>query len=308
MDSFSHTMLGAVIAKAGFRQRLGRYATAALAISALFPDTDFIFRFWGPFISLKMHRGFTHSFLGVFIAALFLALIFSWLTGFKRFWVLVGLCSIGGLSHLFFDLMTSFGTQIFYPFTTKRYALDWIFILDGVITLSLLLPLILMRGRPQRAAICARLGLAVVIGYIALGAVNHSLALNKFRGQLIEKGIKFEQLAALPRPFGPFRWSGLARAGDEVYRTQIKLLSSELEPLQRFASSAPNRYVLAARNLEEVKIYRWFARFPIETYTAKGEEHVVEYTDLRFRLGERRDPFLLRVILNKEGQLVRVEF
>lgn len=307
MDSITHTLAGLTIAKAGFRQRLGKYATAALGISAVFPDIDFIFSFWGPFVSLKMHRGFTHSFPGIIVTSLLLAGIFRLGFRVRNFWAFFGICLIGNLVHVFFDLMTSFGTQLFYPFSTQRYSLDWLFLLDGVVTASLLAPLIIMKGRPHRALPAARIGLAVLALYLTMAAINHHVALQRFKASLQQRGISYAQVAVLPRPFGPFRFSGLAQQEGVIYRAQLSLFSSQVTDWQKFASSIPNRYVLAARNLEEVKFYRWFARFPLETYTASGSQHVVEYMDLRFRLGGRNS-FILRVVMNGKGQVLRIEF
>lgn len=308
MDTISHGLAGVLAAKAGFRQRLGPYATAALLISAVFPDVDFVASLWGPFASLKFHRSITHSFLGVTIAAFLLGGIFRLLSGRKNYWGFTGICAIGTFSHMIFDLLTSFGTQLFYPFSTERYSLDWIFILDPVITLSALVPLILMRGRPARALRCARVGVAVLVGYLVITGIGHSIAVKRFEASLKEAGIRYDTVAALPGFLGPFRWSGLAKGEGTVYRSQFNILFSSEVKMEKFVSSAPNRYIEAARDLDEVKLYLWFARFPVEIYFSNGQEHTVEYSDVRFRLSNRRNPFFLKVVMNEEARVVRVEF
>ena len=308
MDIISHGLAGALIAKSGFSQRIGPSATALGVISAVFPDVDFIASAFGPWASLKAHRGITHSFFGLILEALFLAFLFRTFGSYKRFLPLFALAFLGVSSHISFDLMTSFGTQILQPFSAERYALDWIFILDPFFTGSILIALTLGWLLPSRGRVFARAGLIVLVGYIALLAINHQVALGSFREALEERSISYQRVAAMPRPLGPFRWSGFALDDGGVYRAWFSTLKKEPIMLERFKSSPPNRYVLAARNLEEVRIYRWFARFPIETYEEREGRHVVEYSDLRFSGIGGRNLFNLRVVMDDGGRVVRVEF
>ena len=49
--------------------------------------------------------------------------------------------AVGIASHILFDWITSFGIMFWIPFSRRRYALDWVFILDpfftGIVSLTL---------------------------------------------------------------------------------------------------------------------------------------------------------------------------
>jgi membrane-bound metal-dependent hydrolase YbcI (DUF457 family) len=145
MDTLTHGLAGALIAKTGFSQRIGKVATAVLVVSAVFPDSDIIVDIVGnEFLYLKYHRSLTHSFLGAFLFSALLAGIFYRFSTYKKYWDLYFLCLLGILSHIFLDLPTSFGTMIFFPFSDRRVAWDMIFIIDLIFTGIIVTPQLIL--------------------------------------------------------------------------------------------------------------------------------------------------------------------
>ena len=63
MDSITQAVLGATIAEAGFRRRLGGRAVAFGAICGALPDLDIAAGFIDQWATLTNHRGFSHSLL-----------------------------------------------------------------------------------------------------------------------------------------------------------------------------------------------------------------------------------------------------
>ena len=115
------------------------WAAAAGAIFALLPDVDYFFIFWDRLAFIRYHRGFSHSLVALPFFALAGALLGRVLGGprwFKPLFIL-GLAVL--LSHLLLDLATSYGTQILSPFSRRRFALDWIFIIDPYFTALLVI-------------------------------------------------------------------------------------------------------------------------------------------------------------------------
>src|SRR3972149_6677585 len=68
MDTVTHALAGSLSAQAGFRQRMGRVATGALTVSAAAPDIDGLMRFQDTAFYLSVHRGITHSVVGIVLA------------------------------------------------------------------------------------------------------------------------------------------------------------------------------------------------------------------------------------------------
>jgi membrane-bound metal-dependent hydrolase YbcI (DUF457 family) len=159
MDTITHGVAGALISKAVFGGQdlfrsgpinRARIITWSLTLGAIFPDSD-IFREWlssNPLLILTWHRSITHSLVSMPFFALLLAALTRWFIRWRKwdapaFWVLAGIYALGILSHIFLDLVTSFGTMIWSPLEWSRPAWDLIFIIDFTFTALLLAPQIL---------------------------------------------------------------------------------------------------------------------------------------------------------------------
>jgi len=145
MDPITHGIAGALLGKSFFAKREGRIATYAAVLGAVFPDVDVFAELFtrDPLSVIRYHRGFTHSFFGLPLFAVFLA----WLTrialrkrGAPSFGMLTLIYAVGIASHILLDATTSFGTRLLNPFSADRVAWDLIFIIDFSFTAILLVP------------------------------------------------------------------------------------------------------------------------------------------------------------------------
>jgi membrane-bound metal-dependent hydrolase YbcI (DUF457 family) len=186
MDTVTHGIAGALLGKGYFSERYGRVATFAATLGAVFPDADVVSEIFSrdPMGIVKYHRAITHSF--VFLP--FFAVLFASLTGVlvpllarkserfrdlksPPFAVLTLIYGIGIASHILLDGMTSFGTRMWFPISTKRVAWDLLFIIDFTFTSLVLLPQLLAWMYPdygndvgQSRARATRLWIALTVG------------------------------------------------------------------------------------------------------------------------------------------------
>jgi membrane-bound metal-dependent hydrolase YbcI (DUF457 family) len=146
MDPLTHGLTGALLGKGYFSERHGHTAAFAVTLGAVFPDVDVVAEFFSrdPLSVIKYHRGFTHSFVGLPLFAAALALLTRW---WRRkdpqgpSWSILAVAyGVGIASHIFLDAMTSYGTQIWNPFSSDRTAWDLLFIIDFSLTAIVLLP------------------------------------------------------------------------------------------------------------------------------------------------------------------------
>jgi len=308
MDNLTHGLAAALVARAGFSQRMGRTATVALVIAGEAPDVDAILRLGGLPFYLEYHRGFTHSLLGAVVLALPLGWLFWKRGGGKRYWPWVGLSLLGILLHIFLDLITSYGTMVLYPFSSTRYAWDLVFILDPYVTgfiLSALLATFLLK---RRSALPARIGLALLAGYLLLVASNHAQALARTRTAALAEGQKILKVAAFPLPFSPFRWSGVVETDEATYQTVFSVLDPAPPTFVAYPKMSLNGPLKSVEDEDIVHLFRWFARFPVTEVKGDGRFKVVEYFDLRFQVIPGRKPFLVRVILDEKGRVLKSGF
>ena len=174
MDTVTHGIVGALIGKAFFAEdpsqiaptwlekprTAGRVAIISATLGAIFPDIDV---FAGPIARnplalIAWHRSLTHSLVllpawGLLLAALTygLARLIDWPA--PNYGMLTAIYAIGLASHVFLDLITSFGTMIWSPLDYSRPAWDWLFIIDLSLTSLALLPQLAAWAyqRPKRA-------------------------------------------------------------------------------------------------------------------------------------------------------------
>jgi len=159
MDTITHGIAGALIGKAVFRgedmfalrpMNRGRFITWSLMLAAMFPDAD-VFRdtfSHDKLLIVTWHRSITHSLVLLLLWALLLAGITRAFAKWRKweappFAALTGIYSVGILSHILLDLVTSFGTMIWSPLERSRPAWDMIFIVDFTLSAVLLVPQLL---------------------------------------------------------------------------------------------------------------------------------------------------------------------
>jgi membrane-bound metal-dependent hydrolase YbcI (DUF457 family) len=155
MDTLTHGIAGALLGKGYFSERYGRVATFAATLGAIFPDADVVAQIFSrdPLAIVRYHRALTHSFVGLpFFAVLFAILTRSLVPVLKRksdrfrdlesppLGILTLIYAIGIASHILLDGMTSFGTRMWFPISSKRVAWDLLFIIDFTFTALVLLP------------------------------------------------------------------------------------------------------------------------------------------------------------------------
>ncbi|NUB06714.1 metal-dependent hydrolase [Azospirillum sp. Vi22] len=269
MDTITQMLLGATVAQAGFRRRLGRRALAVGAGIALIPDLD-VAAGWigGPFANWVHHRGLTHSILFGPIAGLLLGwLVWRWQrrrhgpdspwggTDALRPWVWLAILAL--MTHPVIDVFTSYGTQWLYPLTTTRFAINAMPIIDPIYSLILLFSLVAGVALRKRAALAqdiAGAALILVTAYTLGGwAINdrvEAIARAQTGGTA--------QVAAYPTLFQPLLRRVVAETPDAVLVGFHSVLGDgkiQWERFERHRSPA----IAAVAATPEAEVFRWFS-------------------------------------------------
>jgi len=159
MDTITHGIAGALLAKAAFNGadlfppepvNKRRIITWSLTLGAIFPDSDVLRDFISrnPMLMVTWHRSITHSLLCLPLWTVLLAALTFAVCRWRRwdspsYIALCSLWAVGILSHIFLDLVTTFGTMIWSPYRWSRPAWDILFIIDFSFTAILLIPQLL---------------------------------------------------------------------------------------------------------------------------------------------------------------------
>ncbi len=213
MDSVTHIVLGACIGEAIAGKRIGKKAMLVGAVANSFPDIDVVL---SPFLrtasDVLAHRGFTHSFLFIVLAAPLLA------------WLCVKLFSKNGemsfgrwlffwalqlLVHDVLDAFNAYGTGWFEPFSHYRVSFNTMYVADPLFTIWLLMAsvalLILQRSSARRMT-WVKVGLGLSIAYLLLG-VGFKLHIDgEVRRDLERKHRAFDNVFSTPTMLNNILW------------------------------------------------------------------------------------------------------
>lgn len=198
MDPISQGTLGAAIPASAWTPKKYRVAVLLGCLAGLAPDLDiFIQSDTDPLLFLEYHRQFTHALLFVPVGALVVAgatflLTRRWL----RFRESYLACFLGYASHGLLDACTSYGTQMFWPFSDYRVSWDVISIIDPLFTIPLLICIVI--GVVKRNRVVAWFGLGWCVLYLGFGALQQDRAIHEGRQIAEEQGHTTELLTAKP--------------------------------------------------------------------------------------------------------------
>lgn len=312
MDPITHGLAGALIAEAGFRQKLGNRARLALTAASMFPDIDIVYRIGGLPTYLSNHRGLTHSFVGVLTSGILFGGILGRLDEERRYLPWISACLVALFSHQILDVITSYGTILLYPFSRTRFYFDWVFIIDVFLSGTLLVSLIYSLRNEEAAQKRARWGLVATSIYIAFCACNHSLAVYQLTKSTEENQIAYRSIDAVPQLGLPFRWSGIIDARTQYYQVSFLNFHRPQPPFTIFTKTTGSLWENKARETELGVLFFWFARYPVINEYDKEHVHIVQFSDLRFYIRVSkfalRTPFVLEVKMDESGKVLQSDF
>ncbi len=247
----------------------------------------------------------------------------------RRFLPALLCMTLAALTHPMIDLLTSYGTMIFAPWDTARYAMDVIAIVDIPFTLTLLLTLmfcfVTREDLWRRRARIALGGFILAGAYLGAGLAAHAHVVAMARQ---EAGDSFVQADAYPAPGSILLWRSLLQTRDAWQVKRVHLLSGWVDPpaaapaqsgapAGRIAATRPaaqratilkyNRWVDLA--LEQPDVKRFYARASghvLATYEKTGGKDVVRLHDLRYgrEVGSLETLWCYEVAFGPGGKIV----
>ncbi len=223
MDPISQGSLGAVLPQSVLRHKnLGRL-TLCGALAGMAPDLDvFISSDVDPLMFLVFHRQFTHALVFIPIGALIVAgCLFPFLRKSLEFKHVYIACLLGYATHGFLDSCTSYGTQLFWPFSDYRVAWNTVSVLDPAFTIPLLLAVI--AGLIWRRRWLPWFGLTWVIAYLLVGVFQSQRALDAGEQLAMARGHVPERLTIKPGFANQLLWRSIYEHNDVFYIDAIRV-------------------------------------------------------------------------------------
>jgi len=266
MDPVTQGAFGAVFAQTqGSPKNLAKAALIG-GIAGMAPDLDVLIRSSNDsLLALEYHRQFTHSILFIPIGGLICSLLLHPLLGRRfgvTFWQTLLWCIIGFATHGLLDSCTSYGTQLFWPFSNMRVAWDVIAIIDPLVTLPLLALIIFAARRKSRRYVS--IALAWLGLYFGFSTYQHSRALDEGLKFAESRGLNVMNIEAKPSFANIFIWKVVTTTKDAYYVDAVKIGLNKKNTQQK----------------KDVERFRWFSK----GYIAEDPQNPNRVIDVRYSM------------------------
>ncbi|HET6360652.1 MAG TPA: metal-dependent hydrolase [Gemmatimonadota bacterium] len=317
MDNVSHTLTGWALARAaGTSPPPG--TTLALVLASNLPDIDLVLQARSDAAYILFHRGLTHSLVGLVVLPIALAAGLWWAYGGRTRFAWLALISAAGVAmHLVYDLVTPWGTMLLYPFSSERFALEWLFIVDFVTWALPAGVLVVSRRRAERGRAAVVVWLLALFVYGAAAAGIHRQAVSVVVASERAQGRQVAEAVAFPRLGAPWRWSGIAVGPLEAPEPRIAVhrmrgIPPRATRTERIDRRFDDPWVARALATREGQAYLWWARVPVADVARTNGLAVVTLRDLRFAravvpAAESWTPFAIRFRFDeRSGRLIDV--
>lgn len=304
MDSLTQIVLGASVGEAILGRKVGNKAILYGAIAGTIPDLDVLSGFFLDTVTgIEWHRGFSHS----IVFAVVFAPVFGWLVSkierkssttwqdwsWLMFW--------GFITHALLDTFTTWGTQLFWPFS-HRVAFQNVFVIDPLYTIPFLIFLIMaMRQKktsPKRGKY-NRLGLIVSSSYLVLALILKGISYQIFTESLAAQNISYQALDTRPTPFNSILWAANVDAGDVYLLGEYSFFDSK----EIQFTSYPKNHELLGDLAENDQVKR-LIKISEGWYTITHNDGQLLFNDLRFgliSLKPKETDFTFSYILDQSG-------
>ena len=283
MDPLTHALASYTLKRAAF-PRVPDSTTIAMLVAGTIADLDSLSKLAGPSAFLNFYRTYFHSLLAALLFSLLVTLPFLLHkrepTEKQTPPIPIFLAALAAsVLHLLMDLCQSTGVELFWPFSTRRFALDWVAPLDlwilGILLAGIVLPALSglvteeigAKSKGPRGKVGASLALATMILYVVLRFVLHGNALAAMESRTYH-GESPRRVAAFAESGSPFRWHGIVETESALHDLEIEVgPAASFDPDSAVTSykPEPSPALDAARDTPAARRFLQAARFPKAT-------------------------------------------
>jgi inner membrane protein len=210
----------------------------------------------------------------------------------------------GFLTHTLLDCFTTYGTQLYAPFSDERVAWCTIAVADPLYTAPFLVCLLVAArfARTDRSrTLWNTAGLIWSCAYLALTVLNHGQVKRTFEAALEAQGKSHEQLFITPTIFNNVLWNAVVEDGDGYLLGQHSMFDEV--PIQFHRVDKGWDLLHNLDTDETLRVLRWFSDGHFNA--VMREDGSLQLNDLRFGTfsgrGEGADDYIFRFTLIDNG-------
>lgn len=288
MDSVTQVVLGAGVGELALGRKIGNRALLWGGIAGTLPDLDVFFTLGDPIREIVIHRGFSHSITFAVLASPILAWAMGRLYRNKnldvswRQWTWFFFLTI--FTHPLLDCLTTYGTQLFYPFTDYRVSTSSVFVVDLAYTVPFMATLVIAAFLKRESVARARwaaFGMLYGSLYLFAGLINKQIAGNFLEKAAISQGITFKNHMVGVTPLNILLWYGVFETDSSYHVAYHSLLDPPNMPVRFIEFEKQHSLADAWRNEYGIDRIIWFGQ---KFWIARKNGDVLELFTLKFGL------------------------
>ena len=253
-------------------------------LAGLAPDLDVLIRSSNdPILFLEYHRQFSHSLFFIPFGSLIVALLIFPLVKKSMSLKTVYIASfLGYATHGLLDACTSYGTQLFWPFSNERVAWNNISIVDPLFTI----PILILVGTSiiTRKRLFSFFAIGWATFYLSLGFVQYERALSTAIELAHSRGHNAERLTLKPSFGNLILWKSIYQHEEKFYVDAIRTVRSSTWCSGENIRMFDYQYHLPSldkdsQQRKDIERFRWFSQ---DYLGFDKEENLV--TDVRYSM------------------------
>ncbi len=301
MFNSTHTLVGLAIARTGL-DRWAPCATATALIATNLPDIEIVTGLANTRTFVEYHRGITHSFIGIPVLSLALALGIYIFSG--SFWKTFITALLVMATHPALDYANTYGLRPFLPFGQTWYYGDTLFIIDPYLDLIMIAGVLAGYRFPPIRRLSAWLSLLVALGYTGIRVELHGQARNHLANYTATRP-GFQSLAVFPRMASPRVWDGIIGNNEDLIKVRIDTRYGVEREIARLPKGVSSEVIGHALTAPSAIAFIGFARFPVTRIEGTEFGYRVTFIDFRFYNEMTERSFAAEVLLDQSLRVVK---
>ena len=265
MDPLSQGTVGAAFAQsAANKNNIFKIGVIGF-LAGLAPDLDILIQSsTDPILFLEYHRQFTHSLFFIPFGSLIVALVLFPLVKSSMSIKTVYFASLlGYATHGLLDACTSYGTQIFWPFSNERVTWNNISIVDPLFTIPVLI--LIGIAIKTKKKIFSFFAIGWISFYLSLGFVQYERALLAAIELANDRGHNPERLTLKPSFGNLILWKSIYQHDETFYVDAIRTVRSSTWCLGESIRVFDYQYHLPdldekSQQKKDIERFRWFSQ------------------------------------------------
>ena len=284
MDPLSQGAVGTAFAQSTANKKNIFKISVIGFLAGLAPDLDILINSsTDPILFLEYHRQFTHSLFFIPFGSLIVALIlFPFVKSSMSKKTVYYASLLGYATHGLLDACTSYGTQLFWPFSNERVTWNNISIVDPLFTIPVLILVVIAIKTKKK--IFSFFSIGWVIFYLSLGFIQYERALLAAVELAQVRGHSPERLTLKPSFGNLILWKSIYQHKETFYVDAIRAAQSSTWCAGESIRVFDYQYHLPnlekeSQQKKDIERFRWFS----QDYLGYDKERNI-ITDVRYSM------------------------